>query len=130
MIKRLFINIGLYFLAKFLKTILFPVGILLTIWIWLTKIKNPKLILNDIINIVHGINLIIDCLGNVVLQVPMNEYLIKSDGYKFGNRKEAISSAMGKNELMNKLLDFGKKINNALSFVDKNHSIESIDNVV
>lgn len=71
-----------------------------------------------------------DRYGNVLLKYPLNEFTIKEDGYKFGNSKETISSAIGKNEVIDKLKPFGEKINNVLSFLDKNHSIESIDNNV
>jgi len=71
-----------------------------------------------------------DRYGHVLLKYPLNEFTIKEDGYKFGNPKETISSAIGKNLEKDKLSNFGKIINNILNFLDKNHSIESIDNVV
>lgn len=42
--------------------------------------------------------LTIDRIGNVVCRDPFNDLLRHNDGYRFGKRKETISSALGKNQ--------------------------------
>ena len=69
----------------------------------------------------------IDQLGNVIMQHLFNLIWIKKDGYKFGNRDETISSALGKNKQLNTLTGFGKAIDKLLDFIDPNHSLNSID---
>ncbi|WP_394970407.1 hypothetical protein [uncultured Croceitalea sp.] len=69
----------------------------------------------------------IDQLGNVVMQHLFNIIWIKKGGYKFGNRDETISSALGKNKQLNTLTGFGKAIDKLLDFIDPNHSLNSID---
>lgn len=69
----------------------------------------------------------IDQLGNVIMQHVLNLIWIKKGGYKFGNRDETISSALGKNKQLDTLTGFGKWIDNLLDFIDPNHSLNSID---
>ncbi|SFW76809.1 hypothetical protein SAMN02927921_04162 [Sinomicrobium oceani] len=69
----------------------------------------------------------IDQLGNVVMQHILNLLLIKKGGYKFGNRDETISSAIGKNIQLETLSGFGKLIDKILDFIDPDHSLNSID---
>jgi hypothetical protein len=44
----------------------------------------------------------------------------------FGNKKETISSVIGKNKLTNTLSPLGKALNAFLNYIDKNHSLNSI----
>ncbi|MEM6892064.1 MAG: hypothetical protein AAF554_00140 [Bacteroidota bacterium] len=69
----------------------------------------------------------IDQLGNVLMQHLFNTLWIKKMGYKFGNRDETISSALGKNKQLGTLTGFGKFIDAILDFIDPNHSLDSID---
>ncbi|NJB72614.1 ADP-ribose pyrophosphatase YjhB (NUDIX family) [Saonia flava] len=69
----------------------------------------------------------IDQLGNVLMQHLLNLLWIKKDGYKFGNRDETISSALGRNNKMNTLTSFGQFIDKILDIIDNNHSLDSID---
>jgi hypothetical protein len=46
--------------------------------------------------------------------------------YLFGNKKETISSVIGKNHLTNTLSRLGKALNSFLNFIDKDHSLNSI----
>ena len=69
----------------------------------------------------------IDQLGNVIMQHLLNLLWIKKGGYKFGNRDETISSALGKNKQNNTLTGFGKSIDKILDIIDANHSLNSID---
>ena len=69
----------------------------------------------------------IDQLGNVMMQHFLNLIWIRSNGYKFGNRDETISSVIGKNLKSDTLTGFGKFFNNILNSLDPNHSLNSID---
>lgn len=48
------------------------------------------------------------------------------ESYKFGDIRETISSALGKNEREGTLTLFGKSVCNILNFLDKNHCQKSI----
>ena len=54
--------------------------------------------------------------------------LLTKDGYKFGDYRETISSALGKNKLKNTLTKTGKALCAILDFLDKDHCIKSIRN--
>jgi len=69
----------------------------------------------------------IDQLGNVIMQHLLNVAWVKKGGYKFGNRDETISSAIGRNKLLSKLTGFGKGIDKILDLIDPGHSLNSID---
>tara|TARA_R110000796_G_scaffold67449_5_gene154782 strand:- start:31817 stop:32632 length:816 start_codon:yes stop_codon:yes gene_type:complete len=69
----------------------------------------------------------IDQLGNVLMQHLLNLLWIKNDSYKFGNRDETISSALGRNKQLKTLTVFGKLIDLILDKIDPNHSLNSID---
>ena len=70
----------------------------------------------------------IDNTGNVMMQHLLNDLLLikQKDTYYFGNKKETISSVIGKNCLTNTLSPLGKALNVFLNFIDKNHSLNSI----
>lgn len=69
----------------------------------------------------------IDQLGNVLMQHLFNWLWITDEGYKFGNRDETISSALGKNKQLGTLTGFGRAIDWLLDVIDPNHSLNSID---
>ncbi len=69
----------------------------------------------------------IDQLGNVMMQHLLNLLWIKKEGYRFGNRDETISSALGRNKKLGTLTWFGRGIDRFLDFIDPNHSLNSID---
>ncbi len=69
----------------------------------------------------------IDQLGNVIMQHLLNMLWLKEGGYKFGNRDETISSALGKNKVQHTLSGFGKFIVALLDLIDNNHVLDSID---
>lgn len=72
----------------------------------------------------------IDASGNVVCVDLFNITLIKRNGYKFGNRKETISSALGKNQRDETLTIAGTVLCAILDFIDPNHCQKSIDNLI
>lgn len=60
----------------------------------------------------------IDRFGNINFRSFLN-WSMQKDGYEFGDVRETISSALGKNERDKKLTRFGKIIVNILYFIDK-----------
>ena len=94
----------------------------------------PLSIINIILVIFKGGNLSnyfketaidIDRFGNRNFRTLLNETLQKN-GYKFGDERETISSALGKNKIMNTLTKTGIIICDILDYLDKNHCIKSI----
>ena len=72
--------------------------------------------------------LALDNAGNVIMQHLLNDTLLlkKENTYLFGNKKETISSVIGKNHLSKTLSPLGKALNGFLNLIDKNHSLNSI----
>jgi hypothetical protein len=68
----------------------------------------------------------IDRFGNRNFRTLLNSTLITKQGYKFGDLRETISSALGKNKLKNTLTKAGKVLCVILDFLDENHCIKSI----
>ena len=69
----------------------------------------------------------VDQLGNVMMQHLLNILWVKRGRYKFGNRDETISSALGRNKKLGTLTFLGKVIDKILDIIDPNHSLNSID---
>lgn len=72
----------------------------------------------------------IDASGNVIGEDFFNLIFITDEGYKFGNRKETISSVLGKNERDGTLSKIGKLMCKILHYFEKEHSLKSIDDIV
>ena len=70
----------------------------------------------------------IDNTGNVMMQYLLNDLLLikRPTTYYFGNKKETISSVIGKNSLTNTLSTLGMALNTFLNWIDKDHSFNSI----
>jgi hypothetical protein len=75
----------------------------------------------------YNIALSIDQLGNVVCARLFNFFLIDIDGHKFGNEDETISGVIGKNKRKNTLTVTGRLLDALLDAIDKNHSIDAIE---
>jgi hypothetical protein len=69
----------------------------------------------------------LDVFGNYRYRATWNLLFRKKDGYKFGEKSESISSALGKNKRDATLSLFGKIIAGILDALDKNHCIKSIN---
>jgi hypothetical protein len=102
-------------IAILLSIILFPIGFIISMFY-----PNRK---KQLYNIARGI----DQLGNVVCGRLFNLTLIKKTGYKFGNEDETISSVIGKNKKTNTLTIAGYLLDLLLDKIDKNHSIDAIE---
>lgn len=86
--------------------------------------------LDSILDVFYTLAIVIDMGGNVAGANLFNDILIVKDGYQFGNRKETISSVLGKNKHDNTLKPLGRWLANTLDFIDENHCLRSIDNNV
>lgn len=69
----------------------------------------------------------LDEFGNVSCSYLFDSILIKKNGYRFGNRKETISSVLGKNFTKGTLTRTGKLISMVLNRIEKDHVQISID---
>jgi hypothetical protein len=103
-------------IAIIISIILFPIGFIITMFY-----PNRKKYL-------YNIALGIDQLGNVVCARLFNLTLIyQSSIHKFGNEDETISSVIGKNKRTNTLTIIGHLLDTLLDAIDKNHSIDAIE---
>lgn len=116
-------SILLFLIAFILLTTTAPVGFIYTIirQLFVNKFKTLSLYFTEIA-------LVLDEAGNVVMQHILNDFLLvkKRDTYYFGNKKETISSVIGKNYLTQTLSPIGLALNSFLNFIDKGHSLNSI----
>lgn len=153
-------NLTLLIVAILLLCILITPAILFTIIISIQKFRANK-IKSYLSESFLLIALSIDRLGNVIAKDLFNSYFLSNENcYKFGNTKETISSAAGKNILYSKSTKvskhsltlnfyffewnvynfsyfnysnfrfFGNLLVNILDYLDKNHCLNAIDNNV
>lgn len=113
-------------LALFLALVLFPIGLLITFIANLYK-RRWKFSFKRLDEQFLSIATSIDASGNVVCKDLFNLALINKKGYLFGNRKETISSVLGKNQLHGNLSWCGILLAWILDAIDKNHCFNSID---
>lgn len=66
------------------------------------------------------------CLMNTVCGVLFNKTLAKKDGYSFGKKDEATSSAIGKNLRDRTITNTGKVVNFIINLFDRNHALKNI----
>ena len=125
---NLLLSICLVVIALLLLKYLLLPAIITTLFIafFKRKIGNGFLNISQYLKeVAYGI----DQLGNVVCADLLNLTLIKykKGGYKFGNPDETISSVLGKNYKLGTLTLVGKILDNILNLIDKNHSVNSIE---
>lgn len=120
---------SLAILSIFLSAILYPPALIISILkaFWKRKFIGA---FKNFDNQMLAIATSIDASGNVVCVDLFNITLIKKNGYKFGNRKETISSALGKNQRDATLTIAGTALCAILDFIDPNHCQKSIDNLI
>lgn len=115
------------------KTLSFILGVLLFIVAYL--LFFPLVIANFIVCMVKGFNvtdyfhstaLSMDIYANREFRTTWNTILRKKGGYPFGDPRETISSALGKNKVRNTLSLTGKLLCFILDTIDKDHCIKSI----
>ena len=100
-----------------------PIGFMYTLLRQLLKTNLKKLSIFFL-----DMAIAIDNTGNVLMQFLLNDLLLikHKDSYFFGNKKETISSVIGKNSLTHTLSPTGRALNSLLNWIDKNHSLNSI----
>lgn len=102
--------------------------IAIVLWIFLTPINWV------IVCFKHGLSndyfketaIDIDRFGNRNFRTFLNVTMRLKNGYAFGDERETISSALGKNQKQTTLSWFGIAICFVLDTIDKNHSEKSI----
>lgn len=115
--------------ALILSMVLFPLGLLLTFFVNLYKRSwsfSFKRLNQQFLSIATSI----DASGNVVCKDLFNLILKQKGGVEFGNRKETISSVLGKNKRDGTLTNTGKGVAFILDKIDTNHCLKSIDDKV
>jgi hypothetical protein len=119
----------LAFVAVLMSAMLFPFGLLTTFItnLWKRKLRYSfKRLDNQFLAIATSI----DASGNVVCMDLFNLLLKQKTGYSFGNRRETISSVLGKNQRDGTLTKLGVFVAYVLDKIDKNHCFKSIDESV
>jgi len=69
----------------------------------------------------------LDVLFNVIGADMLTDILIKEGGYKFGNKKETISSVIGKNDRMGTLTRAGRFLRWLLDKIEEEHCKNAIN---
>lgn len=82
----------------------------------------------DVSGYFYSAALSLDIYSNREFRTLWNTALRKEGGYHFGDARETISSALGKNKVKRKLSILGKVLCFILDTIDKNHCIKSIKN--
>ena len=120
----LFKSFLLFCIAMILFLITAPIGFLYAV-IRQSCIKS----VNSLSVYFLELALAIDNAGNVLMQHVLNDLLlIKNEKtYLFGNKMETISSVIGKNLLSHTLSPTGLALNAFLHWLDKDHSLNSIN---
>lgn len=120
-------NILLYLFAIVLSIILLPIGLAFAFFkmMYRQQFKElPKRMAYKFLKMAEGV----DVYGNIVCAELFNSTLITKEANQFfGNRKETISSVLGKNELTKTLTSTGTTINKILNFLDPGHTARNID---
>ncbi|MBA4318500.1 MAG: hypothetical protein C0412_08875 [Flavobacterium sp.] len=120
---------ALAIMALLLSMVLFPLGLVLTFFVNLYKRRwsfSFKRLDQQFLSIATSI----DASGNVVCKDLFNLILKQKGGVDFGNRKETISSVLGKNKRDGTLTRTGKGVAFILDKIDTNHCLKSIDSLV
>lgn len=120
---------ALAIVSLLLSALLFPLGLILTFFVNLYK-RHWQFSFKRLDQQFLSIATSIDASGNVVCKDLFNLILIQKGGYEFGNRKETISSVIGKNQRDGTLTGIGKAVAFVLDKIDPNHCLKSIDRLV
>jgi hypothetical protein len=114
------INMGilLYFIAIILYVPLTLINTVIVLFKYGWKFKT----INDYF---YETAIDIDRFGNRNFRTLWN-LILQKNGYKFGDERETISSALGKNKLKGTLTKTGVIVCKILDYLDENHCIKSI----
>lgn len=118
-------NMILLAVAVGLASVLIPLGIVFTLgkalWEW-----NWRKIVGYLANSAGALALAIDHFGNTVCRDLFNSLFLKRGGYGFGNIRETISSALGKNHQRGTLTRAGQLLVWILDLIDPGHVQKAI----
>lgn len=118
-IKKIIANVLLLHIAKGIKFLTEPIA-----RIWTRFLLDPE----SYSEYEKKLAEVYSQYGNVLYQHIFNKELIKPESPdKFGNRKETMSSVIGKNKVSGMLLPKGKKLDEILDKTEENHCVKSID---
>lgn len=117
----------LFFAAIILSLILYPLALITSLCKNFYK-RRFKEGLKQLDRQLFDIAGSIDATGNVICDDLFNMVLIRKGGYLFGNRKETVSSAIGKNQINKTLTWPGLLVAKILDTMEPGHCIKSIDN--
>lgn len=113
-----------FIVSVILSALLYPVSFLAS---FIVNILHPKEMLSKLNQQFLDIAVSVDATGNVVCDDLFNHIWIKKAGYRFGKRKETISSVLGKNQLTHTLTWLGWVVAKMLDAIQKDHCFISID---
>jgi hypothetical protein len=124
--KRLIVNIILFFVAIFLLSTVGVFGLLYTALFTLINYRFKSFI-TYWGNLLYQINVGIDQIGNVLLGKFLNNFaLIRSGEYPFGKADMTISHVLAVNQLNNNVTSLGRWIINVLERLDPGHMKKSL----
>lgn len=125
--KKLFINIILFFVAVILLLTVGVFGLVYTFFVTIFNFKKYSFI-NYWSNMLYAINVGIDKIGNVILALFLNFLFLKNKNlYPFGSVKHTISHVLAVNLIdYNNLTKSGHIMVNILEFIDNNHMKKSL----
>jgi len=101
--------------------------IAITLFILFLPFAVVFIALDAIFTVFGDLAISIDMAGNVLLRRPMNLWLKKDNGYKFGNTKDTISYVLGKNEESKTLTQFGRSVCWLLNLLEKDHCKKAVE---
>jgi len=124
--KRLLVNIALFFVAVFLLSTIGVFGLIYGLYYSIRHYTKTSF-LKYWVDVIYSINVGIDQIGNVMLAPFLNRFcLIKKTSHKFGKITETISYALAVNYFKGNLTKFGLSIVAVLEYIDENHMEKSL----
>jgi len=124
--KRLLVNIVLFFVAVFLLSTVGVFGLLYGLYYSAKNYAKAQFI-QYWADVIYLINIGIDQIGNVLLFPFLNRFcLIDKQGHRFGKVTETISYVLAINYFAVNLTPFGLIIVSVLEYIDKGHMKKSL----
>jgi len=114
------INLILAIMARILFVLISPISFIYVVFI------KEKFTWKRLFGYWRSTAISIDRYGNYEFRSLWNATLKNEYGYEFGDFRETISSALGKNQRDKTLTKTGKILATILDFLDKNHCKKSI----
>jgi len=108
-----------------LAGLLIPVGVVFTV-VQAIRQRSWRKIVGYLDHSAGALALAIDHFGNTVCRDLFNSLFLKSGGYGFGNIRETISSALGRNAQRGTLSRTGRLLVWILNAIDENHVQKAI----